>query len=235
MTATVADGHALRHHRPMGDEATRSEAIDGPTAVVVAGPGDLDVVVADLTAAFAEDPVIGWVFPDPRARSRYARHFFAMHARRLLPDGLAWRADGGAVLWAGPGRWRETPRESIRLALACLPGVGLRAPRVARSLLALEARHPREEHVYLPTIGVHPDRTGRGLGGALLRPGLEQVDRLGLPAYLESSNPRNVKLYERHGFRATGEHRLPDGPTITLMRRPPPHPDCAHAAVGSRR
>jgi GNAT superfamily N-acetyltransferase len=205
----------------MGAEESRPQAVDEPPTVVVARPEDEQEVVADQTAAVADDPVIGWVFPDPRTRTRYARHFFAMHARRLLPGGLAWRSDGGAALWAGPGRWRESPWASARLALACLPAVGRRAPRVSRSLLALEARHPRDPHVYLPCIGVRPERTGRGVGGALLRPGLEHADRLGLPAYLESSNPRNVSLYERHGFATTGEHPLPDGPTITLMRRPP--------------
>jgi ribosomal protein S18 acetylase RimI-like enzyme len=41
-----------------------------------------------------------------------------------------------------------------------------------------------------------------------------------MPCYLESSNPRNVPLYERHGFEVTAEHWLPDGPVMTYMWRP---------------
>src|SRR5687767_6551887 len=42
-----------------------------------------------------------------------------------------------------------------------------------------------------PFIGVEPARQGRGLGAALLRAQLAVCDQAGLPAYLESSNPRN--------------------------------------------
>jgi len=43
-----------------------------------------------------------------------------------------------------------------------------------------------------------------------------------LPAYLESSNPRNLTFYERHGFRRMPLFPLPDGcPVITPMWRDP--------------
>lgn len=74
--------------------------------------------------------------------------------------------------------------------------------------------------MYLALVGVRPDRAGRGLGTALLEPGLRHADDLNLPAYLESSNERNVPLYERHGFAITNEHRLPRGPSMRLMWRP---------------
>jgi ribosomal protein S18 acetylase RimI-like enzyme len=34
---------------------------------------------------------------------------------------------------------------------------------------------------------------------------LKAVDRNGLIAYLESSNPKNISLYQRHGFEVTSE------------------------------
>ena len=186
----------------------------------IARPGDRATVVADLLAAFMDDPVLSWVFPDRRRRHRYGGHFFVMQARRLLPGGLAWKADGGSALWAAPGRWRESPLDSLRLGLRTLPGVWPRPRVVTSGLLALEARHPREPHVYLATVGVRPERQGTGLGSALLRPGLEHADALRLPAYLESSNEGNVPLYERHGFAVIAEHVLPDVPTMWLMWRP---------------
>jgi hypothetical protein len=51
---------------------------------------------------------------------------------------------------------------------------------------------------------------------------LSQVDSAGLPAYLESSNERNLSLYQRHGFDVVGEHlALGRGPTIWRMWRQP--------------
>jgi hypothetical protein len=40
-----------------------------------------------------------------------------------------------------------------------------------------------------------------------------------LPAYLESSNPRNVPLYERHGFTVIGAIQAGTSPTMYPMVR----------------
>ncbi|HEX6782015.1 MAG TPA: GNAT family N-acetyltransferase [Solirubrobacterales bacterium] len=190
-----------------------------PTEVTAARPEDVARVVADLHAAFMDDPVLCWTFPDEAKRRRYGHRYFAMQARRLVPGGLVWRADGGGALWAGAGRWRESPLDALRLAAATFRGIGLRGGMVGRGLLGVESRHPREPHLYLAALGVRPEGQGQGLGSALLRPGIEQADRLGLPAYLESSNIRNVPLYERHGFEVTEEVTLPRGPGVWLMWR----------------
>jgi ribosomal protein S18 acetylase RimI-like enzyme len=81
--------------------------------------------------------------------------------------------------------------------------------------------HPEEPCWYLPLIGVDPTCQGRGYGSALLRYALEQVDGTGAPAYLESSNPRNVPLYERHGFEVLGRIQAGSSPTVVPMLRRP--------------
>jgi hypothetical protein len=44
-----------------------------------------------------------------------------------------------------------------------------------------------------------------------------------MPAYLESSNPNNVALYQRYGFQPYAQIPIPNGgPTITTMWRPTP-------------
>lgn len=88
--------------------------------------------------------------------------------------------------------------------------------------------------LWLPN-GVQPDRDaierhlletvdaahqGKGLGAQLLQAALGRCDAEGLPAYLESSNPANISLYERHGFRVTAEIRVGDAPPVFPMLRP---------------
>lgn len=51
--------------------------------------------------------------------------------------------------------------------------------------------------------------------GSLGRPDGEAL----ATAYLESSNPRNLSFYRRHGFVATGDIELENGPTMTSMWR----------------
>ena len=75
------------------------------------------------------------------------------------------------------------------------------------------------QHVYRLTIVVHPGRTGRGIGTALLThlqgwaasaAGLRKVELL-----VRDSNPGAVRLYQRLGFVEEGRFRdrirLPDG------------------------
>ncbi len=55
----------------------------------------------------------------------------------------------------------------------------------------------------------------------LLRHQLKICDRDGALAYLESSNPRNIALYERHGFEALGRIQAGTSPTMVPMLRKP--------------
>ena len=57
----------------------------------------------------------------------------------------------------------------------------------------------------------------------LLAANLARVDAAHMPAYLESTNPGNLRRYESVGFEVNGEFALPDGgPTVTTMWREPP-------------
>ena len=79
--------------------------------------------------------------------------------------------------------------------------------------------HPDEEHWYLPVIGVDPAHQGQGIGAALMKHALATIDAQGLPACLESSNPRNISLYERHGFEAADAIQRGSSPVVTPMYR----------------
>ena len=173
-----------------------------------------------LAEAFCEDPVFGWLMPDETARRGRLRRYFAIELRHVtLPRGRVWTTDdlAGAALSLPPGPWRVPPRATL------LQGTvfGVHLLRAARLGAAMERRHVREPHYYVRDIGVVPDAQGNGLGSALLRPTLERCDREGLPAYLEASSERSAALYERLGFKHTGELRVAGGPLLRLMRRPP--------------
>ena len=88
-------------------------------------------------------------------------------------------------------------------------------------LAAIKEARPLTPHWYLAFIGTRVIDRGRGLASALIAAVTSRCDAEGLPAYLESSNLANVLLYERHGFRVTGEVVIPDGSVIPLMWRDP--------------
>ncbi len=79
--------------------------------------------------------------------------------------------------------------------------------------------HPREPHWYLPLIGVDPAYQGKGHGHALMAHVLARCDRERMPTYLESTNPRNMSLYLRHGFEPLGTIRIGSAPPLVPMLR----------------
>lgn len=176
--------------------------------------------LATLTAAFAQDPVARWVWPE---RSTYAWAFpgFAQaFGGRAFEHGTADCAERaiGAALWLPPGVESDGPALE-RVLDESVPAS--RGGAVGELLEAMGRFHPSEAHWYLPLIGVLPAFHGRGVGSQLLRHALERCDRDVLPAYLEASSPSNRPLYERHGFEVVGELRAADCPPLWPMRREP--------------
>jgi GNAT superfamily N-acetyltransferase len=185
---------------------------------------DVDRLAPALARAFHDDPVTAWVYADAARRPVWSERFFVWQLRRLAPQEVSWTtADGagGAALWALPGQWRETGRETLSLLRLTLPGVLPRLSRVLRGLGQVEARHPSERHLYLAVLGVDPARQGTGVGSRLIRPGLDLCDRERLPAYLETGRERNLAFYARHGFRVVDELTLPKGPPVWFLWREP--------------
>ncbi len=82
-------------------------------------------------------------------------------------------------------------------------------------------RRSKYPHWYLPWFGVGARVQGSGLGATLMVDCLRAVDETGLPAYLETPNPRTISFFERFGFRVTGSTESRDCPVITFMLREP--------------
>ena len=185
------------------------------------------LVAEVLGRAFTTDPVFGEFLMEGRSdlQRRLTAVFggFAGAANRL-PDGQALVDQNrrGAAIWRPPGQWRAPVRDLLRNGPMMVTAFGPRLPRALSLLTKVEAAHPREPHWYLEAIGCVPEARGQGVGGTLLAPVLERCDAAGLPAYLESSNPRNIPFYERHGFVTMPLFPLPAGcPVITPMWREP--------------
>jgi len=95
-------------------------------------------------------------------------------------------------------------------------------PRLARGSAmadAMEKHHPKEPHYYLSFVAVAPRLQGLGLGSAILDATLKRADAQGWAAYLENSNPKNTRLYERHGFVAKPSIAPSGAPPLLPMWR----------------
>jgi len=200
----------------------------GSQAVRAARRDEAALLGEVLAEAFAEDPVFAWLIP-PRlpGRDYRLRTFFTSMSRGYLRQGKPCYLTGdasAAALWAAPGAW-AMPLSQVLLE-AAPSGLAFRSRLLLalRTQLQIERLHAGHSapHWYLGYLGTRRDQQGQGLGTQMLREVLAQVDTDRVPAYLESSNERNLALYERNGFRVVGElQALGRGPTIWRMWREP--------------
>lgn len=166
-------------------------------------PEDVDAAARVLARAFEHDPHFSWIVRDDQTRLERLERAFALFIRTIwLPQdhGFIHEQLIGAALWMPPGTWHVSIATQLRLTPATFRALRADTPRLLRALTFIERKHPRSPHWYLPIIGVTPAWQGRGYGSALLGATLGRFDRERVPAYLEASTPRNLALYERHGF-----------------------------------
>ncbi len=191
-----------------------------------ASGADTAILARLFAAAFINDPVMDWIARrGPRRAGGLERFFFRVLETRAIPFGEVWMAGdaGCAAAWLPPGVPANPGGfvEQLRLLPTFLRLCGF--PRLMRGSAmgdATERNHPKERHYYLSFIAVAPRLQGMGLGSAVLAATLARIDAAGLPAYLENSNPKNTRLYERHGF-AMRKNIAPQGapPLLAMWRK----------------
>lgn len=180
---------------------------------------DTERAVGVITLAFSADPVVRWVYPDAYSYSRYFPEFVQAFGGGAFEADTAYIAGDyvGAALWLPPG----VHADADRLGMIVQATVDESLHDALADLVSQQAEsHPEEPHWYLPLIGVDPARQGQGYGSQLLERALADVDRDGLPAFLEATTPASRALYERYGFEVVREIRVPGAPPMWPMLRP---------------
>jgi GNAT superfamily N-acetyltransferase len=181
---------------------------------------DSERCLAVLALAFSSDPPCRWTWPDPQqyleAFPRFARAF----GGGAIEHGTANYHEGfrGVALWLPPG---VAPDEASLVSVIQDTVAAARRDAMFSMFEQMDAFHPREAHWHLPLIGVDPAHQGKGIGAALLRHVLNACDSQRVLAYLEATSPRNIPLYQRHGFEALGSIQVADSPPVVPMMRKP--------------
>jgi ribosomal protein S18 acetylase RimI-like enzyme len=174
--------------------------------------------IAVMVLAFSADPAARWTWPDPQQYLVHFPDFVRALGGKAFAHGSAYCQDGhaGAALWLPP---EVGPDEDAVITLLRRTGSASAQKDALAVFEQMERYHPREPHWYLPFIGVDPSQQGKGYGGALMKHALIPCDRDHTLAYLESSNPKNIPLYERHGFELLGTIQVGASPPIFPMLR----------------
>ena len=71
------------------------------------------------------------------------------------------------------------------------------------------AKHdPIEQHWHLGPLGVLPTHQGLGIGSMLMERFCKEVDACMAKAYLETDMEKNVRFYEKFGFRIISQSEI---------------------------
>ncbi|MCY3632166.1 MAG: GNAT family N-acetyltransferase [bacterium] len=195
-------------------------------------------IAAIWADAFEADPLMKWVFPDNSSRLMSLRQWWGFTLDHQPPGSElhGTRADGCVAYWQPPQNKKDSPSEPegadrgesdghVAFVAMMTELLGDLAPSRMEALGKMHQARLAEPHWYLAVLGTSPDQQSKGLGGKVLTPMLDRCDRIGMLAYLESSNPANVGFYRRHGFEPIDEFYLGEGVLITPMSREPRPPE----------
>jgi ribosomal protein S18 acetylase RimI-like enzyme len=176
--------------------------------------------VGALVLAFTSDPFIRWLHPEAAQYLKRFPEVLQAFGGAAFTEETVWRlGDFAAVaLWLRPG---VEPDGDAALAILNMSVASEKLEDLMAVFVQMDEAHPTTSHWYLPWFGVDCALQGQGFGSELLGRCLEILDEDHLPAYLDSTNPRNVPFYERHGFDVTVESRAGTSPPIVSMLRGP--------------
>ena len=193
------------------------------TQIGKASAADLPRIATTLARAFFDDPVLRWMCPDDRRRRELLPAFFSLFAETLQRHDEIHVAGetAGAALWLPPGQALVPEDEAAEFGRRLEEMAGVDAERAFTISKLIDEHHPPGAYYFLQFMGVEPRNQGHGIGSALLARMLEHCDREGARAYLDATSPHNKRLYERHGFRASGQFAPEGGPPLWSMWREP--------------
>ena len=177
--------------------------------VIRVGQEAIEPVAITVAASFADDPIWKWIYDlDDTIPLETAIVLARMLVAGSCPaDEIHSISDHGAVaLWTAPIGSTSEENEALRESQtashfgAFAAQLGDRVAITGKLSAAMKEHRPTEPHWYLGILGTHPDHQNKGLGSKVLQAMQAKADHLGIPTFLESSNPRNYGFYQRHGY-----------------------------------
>jgi ribosomal protein S18 acetylase RimI-like enzyme len=181
-------------------------------SIQLLSPDPLEEARLLLSTAFSDDPIAAYIFPQRSLREERlprimgADLLLGFRCGKVL--GAFSRDSGqliGTVTWLPPQRVLPSYWDLIQVLRSMKKprkvysfGAGLRAWKVTSTL---RMWHPRNfKHWHVTSLAVSPTCRRKGVGAALVRHGLEWVDRDKVCAYAVTAHPESGLFFASLGF-----------------------------------
>lgn len=164
-----------------------------------------------LSEAFYDEPIIGHMIPRslPSREEKIAIYYrWSILATGLATTDIAVSKETGKILgvalWEPPGHTEQPEGAAILPEVSA--AIGEQAmEKLDEYELAGAGAHPETPHWHLVDIGTSDDARGKGVGSALLKHKLDEIDAAKELVSLEATTDLSAKLYARLGFEAKKE------------------------------
>lgn len=190
---------------------------------------DISKAAATFVDAFQHDPIWNTVFADYASEYNRARAVYETPVKYCLKYGSVYSISEkleGVAAWV-PGEFSNLPLWRVVRSGAALSGmkVGFKIAKQIMPIFKPIEKDRKEnmkgkDYIYLFVLGVAQRYQGLGFGGKLLSALIAESKQSGKTLYLETETEKNVKLYEKFGFKLIKKTMLPviDLPMWEMMR-----------------
>jgi len=182
-----------------------------------------------LGKAFQDNPSFIYRIPDASERKKKLKYLFEYTIRYGVLFGEVFSTSSnleGIAGWIPFEKVYQTIEDQTRSGgKKIMSEFGMeyikKEAKLQYFLDTLHKRHAPFPHLYLYPLGVNPQFQGKGHGGLLLKNMFEKVDQINLPIFLETDREKNVKFYEKHGFKVMEEAPIPNTeiPVWAMLRK----------------
>lgn len=176
---------------------------------------DFEEAINSLVAAFAQDPITGYLLQTGPGYADRLSQFFSllMRARIALQMPVFVARDQAGIRGASMGystlrlEWPADLAQEWQRFEDSIAGL---TDRMAVYDEVAARFKPSAPHYYLGVIGTRPDSQGIGVGRQLIGAfcAASAADPLSSGVYLETAQASNLEFYERAGFQETGRGSL---------------------------
>ena len=183
---------------------------------------DKKKVLSTACLAFSSDPFMRWIMPEGQ---RYLDNYqelvdiYCCEKSLQVSTTFITESFAGAAIWLPPGVFGDEQKISSWVSENVSEQ---RLETLEKVLEELDKYHPKTNRCwYLALLAVDPAFQRLGLGSIMMKHVNRLLDNTACQGYLESSNAKNISLYQRHGYEIMGEIKVGDCPVITPMLREP--------------
>jgi ribosomal protein S18 acetylase RimI-like enzyme len=133
-------------------------------------------VIDALKLAFAADPAVRWVWPNPQNISHFSSFARSFGGKAFVNKNAHYVGSySGAALWLPPNVHPDVDQLIALLQTTGSDEAKKDGPEIFEKM---SGYHPNEPRWYLPLLGVDPLHRGKGLGSALLQHALVKCDQV---------------------------------------------------------